>query len=433
MTCSSGDGASAAMLSESHVSDTFALSPGCWETPIVSNRGLRHFVCFVDRIMKSAAIPKNTFFVALFYLQRFKSCLGRRWRSQKQPGGVLNDCTLHVFTAELLGLCQVSSAATATDGLEIPDNGTLGALHGTGEGLQYNLFLVSLIIATKVMDDHAFLISAWSKFFGPDNMSAKHLAVMEREYLGIVNHSLHVDAPVFLRWKHHLDRFIGASVGFGVTYNQGVWTGWKDHVPGADAHPADPCGKLWVYVDPSVPVCQEMHGVRMASTPVCSPPSYNVTRPAFLNTPMSAGYFGHHCASRGPLNADNHPLLLQHPIVAHRHEPAESPFHRQIKKPKRDHLANRVHPFPEQRTIPTSAGAYRRHEKLHPSQHLGSRVHRHPAKRPSFMASYGYQSTLSSRIHLLQNNVNFKTTLLYGSQPHKRCLRPLDLNEPASP
>jgi len=78
-------------------------------------------------------------------------------------------------------------------------------------GSEYRLFIVSLILSNKFLDDHTFTTKTWSELSG---LSIIELNIMEREFLIGLDYKMFVSHEEFLQWKDYLSQcyFLNDSI-----------------------------------------------------------------------------------------------------------------------------------------------------------------------------------------------------------------------------
>ncbi|KAI8381152.1 uncharacterized protein BYT42DRAFT_612960 [Radiomyces spectabilis] len=70
------------------------------------------------------------------------------------------------------------------------------------EGSEYRLFIVSLMLANKFLDDNTYTNKTWSEISG---MKVNDLNAMEAEFLGALDYNLFVRDTEFFRWRKILE------------------------------------------------------------------------------------------------------------------------------------------------------------------------------------------------------------------------------------
>ncbi|KAI7834728.1 hypothetical protein BX661DRAFT_139397, partial [Kickxella alabastrina] len=69
-------------------------------------------------------------------------------------------------------------------------------LHG-GNGSEYRMFVVALMLASKYLEDNTFTTQTWSEV---SHLPAKELTIMQREFLTALDHRLHVPESEYNAW-----------------------------------------------------------------------------------------------------------------------------------------------------------------------------------------------------------------------------------------
>ncbi|KAJ2512691.1 hypothetical protein GGI11_004653 [Coemansia sp. RSA 2049] len=77
-------------------------------------------------------------------------------------------------------------------------------LHG-GNGSEYRVFVVALMLASKYLEDNTFTTLTWSEV---SHLPARELTIMQRDFLIALDHRLHVPEPEFNAWINRLQTII---------------------------------------------------------------------------------------------------------------------------------------------------------------------------------------------------------------------------------
>ncbi|KAJ2159810.1 hypothetical protein GGF46_002750 [Coemansia sp. RSA 552] len=82
-------------------------------------------------------------------------------------------------------------------------------LHG-GNGSEYRMFVVALMLASKSLEDNTFTTQTWSEV---SHLPARELAIMQRELLTALDHRLHVTEADYSAWIEKLQMIIVGGTG----------------------------------------------------------------------------------------------------------------------------------------------------------------------------------------------------------------------------
>lgn len=77
-------------------------------------------------------------------------------------------------------------------------------LHG-GSGSEYRMFVVSLMLSSKYLEDNTFTTQTWSEV---SRLPAKDLSIMQREFLMALDHRLHVSETDYNGWITRLQTIV---------------------------------------------------------------------------------------------------------------------------------------------------------------------------------------------------------------------------------
>ncbi|CAG8722546.1 5646_t:CDS:1, partial [Scutellospora calospora] len=78
------------------------------------------------------------------------------------------------------------------------------------------MFLASLIVASKYLQDRNYANSAWSKICG---LPVKEINAIELRFLHLIDYNLFIKEPIFNKWSNLLRSHICANLGAEVTQN----------------------------------------------------------------------------------------------------------------------------------------------------------------------------------------------------------------------
>ncbi|KAI9482210.1 hypothetical protein LPJ78_001121 [Coemansia sp. RSA 989] len=80
-------------------------------------------------------------------------------------------------------------------------------LHG-GNGSEYRMFVVALMLASKYLEDNTFTTQTWSEV---SHLPARELAIMQREFLLALDHRLHVPDSEYNAWITRLQKIVSSK------------------------------------------------------------------------------------------------------------------------------------------------------------------------------------------------------------------------------
>ncbi|PIA19395.1 hypothetical protein COEREDRAFT_79317 [Coemansia reversa NRRL 1564] len=125
--------------------------------PRHAREGLQPFQKFCSELLRSTQIAVPIVMLALLYVQRFK---------QRFPG-----------------------------------------LYG-GSGSEYRMFVVALMLSSKILEDNTFTVQTWSEV---SHLPVKELIIMQREFLLALDHRLHVTDTEYNAWIGKLQTIVLAN------------------------------------------------------------------------------------------------------------------------------------------------------------------------------------------------------------------------------
>ncbi|KAJ2792983.1 hypothetical protein H4R20_006688 [Coemansia guatemalensis] len=125
--------------------------------PRHAREGLQPFQKFCTELLRSTQIAVPIVMLALLYVQQFK---------QRFPG-----------------------------------------LYG-GNGSEYRVFVVALMLASKILEDNTFTMQTWSEV---SHLPVEELIIMQREFLTALDHRLHVTGAEYNAWISKLQTIVLAN------------------------------------------------------------------------------------------------------------------------------------------------------------------------------------------------------------------------------
>ncbi|KAJ2777940.1 hypothetical protein GGI15_004343 [Coemansia interrupta] len=158
-------------------------------------------------------------------------------------------------------------------------------LHG-GIGSEYRMFVVSLMLASKYLEDNTFTTQTWSEV---SQLPAKELAIMQREFLVALDHSLHVPKTEFDAWLAQVQTIV-------LSGNQG-YSGIALSSPPI----VDMCSPVDYQVVPS-PVATQFHEAPTLDM-LPTPPSKRIRPSAIASTVTYPAYYATSNAPQTPTRA----------------------------------------------------------------------------------------------------------------------------------
>ncbi|PVF97555.1 hypothetical protein CPB86DRAFT_734576, partial [Serendipita vermifera] len=133
-----------------------------------------HFISFLSKVITQTQLSKTVLVLALHYLWLLKRPVmaGAAGRDEANMGPVNAPSTL----------------ATAR----------------VGQGSEYTVSIIALMLANKFMDDNTYTNKSWAAICG---VTLDRINTMEREFLKAINHALHVDVNRFMSWIRIMQSF----------------------------------------------------------------------------------------------------------------------------------------------------------------------------------------------------------------------------------
>ncbi|KAJ2850370.1 hypothetical protein IWW36_001922 [Coemansia brasiliensis] len=77
-----------------------------------------------------------------------------------------------------------------------------------GNGSEYRMFVVALMLASKYLEDNTFTTQTWSEV---SHLPARELAIMQREFLLALDHRLHVADSEYNAWITRLQKIVSSK------------------------------------------------------------------------------------------------------------------------------------------------------------------------------------------------------------------------------
>ncbi|KAJ2493933.1 hypothetical protein IWW37_000011 [Coemansia sp. RSA 2050] len=173
-----------------------------------------------------------------------------------------------------------------------------------GNGSEYRMFVVALMLASKYLEDNTFTTQTWSEV---SHLPAKELTIMQREFLSALEHRLHVPEHEFFAWKAKVSTILGA--GFNASRNYGISLA----TPPASAYASETCSPAeFLQVVPSPPAAIHRYHEIPTAELLPSPPAKRMRHSATQY--YSSGYGAR--PHMGRINNAVEPLVIPARSVA---------------------------------------------------------------------------------------------------------------------
>lgn len=175
------------ILAESLVETTILITNVIWcNFPLLPNVQVIPLRLYIQETLKRSRTSLSTLQTALLYLLRIKPKIGSIYLNLSSTSNSTSNSNLNSSS---------NSSSNSNPNIINIDSATCGR----------RMFLASLIVASKYLQDNNYSNNAWSKISG---LSLKEINSIERRFLQLIVYNLYVSEEVFNNWTNLLNSHI---------------------------------------------------------------------------------------------------------------------------------------------------------------------------------------------------------------------------------